>query len=59
MVLAIVAVGVAQMLRGSWGPWHSADGSTSETARQILDKRYARGEITSEQYEQMKRSLDG
>ena len=28
-----------------------------ETAREILDKRYARGEITREQYDEMKRTL--
>lgn len=30
-----------------------------ETAREILDRRYAGGEITKEQYEEIKRSLGG
>ncbi len=30
-----------------------------ESARDILDKRYARGEITKDQYEAMKRDLTG
>jgi len=30
-----------------------------ETAREILDRRYASGEITREQYEEMKRVLQG
>jgi putative membrane protein len=30
-----------------------------ETAREILDRRYASGEITREQYEEMKRVLMG
>lgn len=30
----------------------------SETPRQILDRRYAGGEITKEQYEQMKRDIE-
>jgi len=34
-------------------------GSPSHTARDILDRRYASGEITKDQYEQMKRDLEG
>jgi putative membrane protein len=30
-----------------------------QTAREILDQRFARGEITREQYQQMKQDLDG
>lgn len=30
----------------------------SQTAQQILDERYARGEITREQYDLMKRDLE-
>lgn len=29
-----------------------------ETAREILDRRYASGEITKEQYDQMKRDIN-
>jgi putative membrane protein len=32
-------------------------GSGDATAQQILDTRYARGEITKEQYESMKRDM--
>ena len=32
-------------------------GERSHSAREILDERYARGEITREQYEQMKLDL--
>lgn len=35
---------------------HSTDRSV--TARQILDERYARGEITREQYELMRQDID-
>lgn len=48
-----------------WGPWsHSGvgDGWMSrhggETARHVLDRRYAAGEITKEQYDQMKRDIE-
>ena len=34
-------------------------GSDQETPLDILKKRYARGEITAEQYQQMKRTLEG
>jgi len=33
------------------------DNNRSQTAREILDQRYARGEITREQYELMKKDL--
>jgi putative membrane protein len=35
--------------------WDRHDGR--ETARDILDRRYASGEITTQQYEEMKRGL--
>ena len=35
---------------GRWGSWNDAD--------EILRRRYARGEITKEQFEQMRRDLD-
>ncbi len=41
-----------------WGPGHGPMERWSETSRQILDRRYASGEITKEQYEQMKRDIE-
>jgi uncharacterized membrane protein len=32
-------------------------GGARETAREILDRRFPSGEITKEQYEEMKRTL--
>lgn len=53
--LIVAIVFLAFMFRGTspfgWG-------SPRETPRQILDRRYASGEITKEQYEEMKRSLE-
>jgi putative membrane protein len=43
---------------GWWDPGHAPVGRWSETPRQILDRRYASGEITKEQYDQMKRDID-
>lgn len=42
---------------GWWGPGHGPMGRWSETPREILDRRYASGELTKEQYEQMKRDI--
>lgn len=36
--------------QGSWSPL--------ESAREILDRRYAGGEITREEYERLKQTLD-
>lgn len=38
-------------------PWDRHGGG--DTAREILDRRFASGEITKEQYEDMKRTLGG
>ncbi|MFC1572163.1 SHOCT domain-containing protein [Candidatus Eisenbacteria bacterium] len=51
--------------RTGWGPfgcWQPGSSpmsrSWSKTPSQILDQRYASGEITREQYEQMKRDIE-
>ncbi len=54
VVLIAAAVSCAARRRGSRG----ADGAR-ESARDVLDKRYARGEIGRDEYEQKKRDLSG
>jgi putative membrane protein len=50
-------------LRGMFGQgsfdYGSRGGNTSprESAREILDKRFAKGEITKEEYEEMRKTL--
>lgn len=46
---------------GVWLFRRAGDGASAprETARDILDKRYARGEIGRDEYEQKKRDLTG
>jgi len=45
--------------RGSSGcGLHGDNASTRESAREILDKRFAKGEITKEEYEGMKKTLE-
>ncbi len=44
--------------RGSMGcSSHGEHASNQESAQDILDKRYARGEITKDEYEAMKKTL--
>jgi putative membrane protein len=44
--------------QGSFGSGsHGGNTPPRESAREILDKRFAKGEITKEEYEEMKNSL--
>ena len=57
VVLAIVA-GILYLLLREGGPLHGRfPGARSDSAREILDQRYARGELTKEQYDQTPRDL--
>ncbi len=52
---ALIIVGIVALVRWLGG---SAGGSTRR-ALDILNERYARGEITKEQFEQMRRDIGG
>lgn len=56
----VVVFGIVWLVRSGTrkgeGQTRSCDG---ETALDILDKRYARGEITKEEYMEMKQTLKG
>jgi len=43
---------------GKAGVGEATTKARDESAREILDRRYARGELTKEQYEEMKRTLE-
>lgn len=49
------------VFRGGGGPMcggHGTQGRREESARELLDRRYARGEISREEYQQMKKDLE-
>jgi putative membrane protein len=55
LIVAIIVLVVYLLVRGSWS---GGPGPTPhETALDILKKRYARGEITKEQFDEMKKDL--
>ena len=57
LVGVVLLLGI--LFRGPWLGWPGVGrGERLERAREILDQRYTRGEITKEQYEEMKRTLE-
>jgi putative membrane protein len=68
ILLGVVFFVIRPRMSGRGGPWFERRGSDqdsqgiredgdSETPLEILQKRYARGEITKEEYEEIKRDL--
>ena len=57
LVLALLVVGVVWLVRTLAGPGPAGDATS--TARQELDLRYARGELTREEYQQRRADLEG
>lgn len=61
ILLVAVLVAVLYLIFGGRGRWLDSDGSSSnrgESAIEILRKRYAKGEIKREEFEQMKKDLN-
>ena len=59
VILCLVFLFVFLFRGPRWFFGHWDHHGSRETAREILDRRYASGEITKEQYEEIKRSLGG
>lgn len=58
VIILVVLLGFVLLV--VWAVRRTGNGSgRPQTARDVLDLRYARGEITREQYEQMKQDLTG
>lgn len=65
VIIVIVIIGLVVYRGVGWGgccgghPGHYGSDEEKETALEILRRRYAKGEITKEQFEQMKKDLLG
>lgn len=58
-VLALLAAGIVSLVRWMAGNRGSADPSSSRSAREILDERYARGDIDRDEYLRRREDLAG
>jgi uncharacterized membrane protein len=60
LILTLIIIGAIAYALG-WRPKFNQSGptQTNQTPLEILKARYARGEISGEQYEQMRRDLEG
>lgn len=57
-LVVLIIAGIRRMNRGSGSPNNSPAGHITLSPKEILQARYARGEITREQYQQMLADLD-
>ena len=55
--LVLLAGGAALVFRQMTGT-RSSSGQRQPTARQVLDERFARGEITREEYEEIRAQIE-
>lgn len=59
LIWIVLIVVLVLVLRAAVGTGPSQGGTPQRNAREILDERYARGEIDQDEYERKRRDLDG
>ncbi len=59
LFIAAIAIAVVLVVRALGGGGPAARGGAARSALDILDERFARGEIDSEEYEERKKALAG
>jgi putative membrane protein len=57
LIIMLVVVFLIFSRGGFRPPWQNQDRPNSESPMDILKKRYAKGEITKEEFEQMKKDI--
>lgn len=57
IILIIIIVAVILMVKGYFSPAKKENKPPGESALDVLKKRYARGEISKEEYEEKKKDL--
>lgn len=57
LILAAIAFGVYSLVKKTGGAGFASFGSPTDSAEEILRKRYARGEIDREEYEDRLREI--
>ena len=58
LLIFLVIVGVMAALKWLWGEKPTFIAGSNESALDILKKRYARGEISKEEYERIKKEIE-
>ena len=60
LIIPLLLIGAVAIALG-WRPQFNQAGpaQTSQTPLEILNERYARGEVSREEYEQIQRDLEG
>lgn len=58
LLIFLLIVAVAAALKWMWGETRLFSGGNRETALEVLKKRYARGQISKEEYERIKKEIE-
>jgi len=53
----LIIVLIVYLIRGEMGSSHKQLGHTGETSMDLLKKRYAKGEITKKEFDEIKKDL--